>query len=103
MNEVTTTDFLDWNLSLNTNLSLCAIQLEYNYCSILNSSYTTTTSPASIAIIKELGINCDINLYTNLNDIDTRAVCVKVGSSTSTTTTTTLSSTTTITTSIASI
>ncbi|KAJ5588268.1 hypothetical protein N7537_010946 [Penicillium hordei] len=47
MNEVTTADFLDWNPSLNTNLSLCAMQPGYSYCAILNSSYTTGSDDTS--------------------------------------------------------
>jgi hypothetical protein len=34
LNEVTTADFLDWDHSLNTNLSLCAMQPGYSYCAI---------------------------------------------------------------------
>lgn len=39
LNEVTTANFLDWNPSLNSNLSLCAMQSGYSYCAILDSSY----------------------------------------------------------------
>lgn len=149
LNEVATADFLDWNPSLNTNLSLCAMQPGYSYCAILNSSYTTgsdsglgslclslnATEPTTVsncncftgingydkgeyqcANIEEdfditeaqlltwnpwLGTDCDTNLYANLNDTDTRAVCIRVGSSTSTTATTTPSSTTATATSVA--
>ncbi|CAG7962411.1 unnamed protein product [Penicillium salamii] len=111
MNEVTTADFLDWNPSLNTNLSLCAMQPGYSYCSILNSSYKylcanieqdfDITKTQLLTWNPWLGTDCDTNLYTNLNNTDTRAVCVGVGSSTSTTTTTTPSSTTATATSVA--
>ncbi|KAJ5796251.1 uncharacterized protein N7518_004791 [Penicillium psychrosexuale] len=47
LNEVITANFLDWNPSLNLNLSLCTMQLGDSYYAILDSSYITSDDNTS--------------------------------------------------------
>ncbi|OJZ81110.1 hypothetical protein ASPFODRAFT_38012 [Aspergillus luchuensis CBS 106.47] len=109
--DVTTHSLLSWNLSLDTNMTTCALQPGYSYCALLNSTFVygylvgdyqceDIESDFNITAIRLktwnpwLSGNCDTALCANFTGNDLRAVCVGVGSSSSITTTTTTVTTT---------
>ncbi|KAJ5958935.1 uncharacterized protein N7479_006085, partial [Penicillium vulpinum] len=134
---VTTDQLMEWNPSLSTTLSTCALQPGYSYC-VLDSDDSTTTDDDSFTFC--LGINatesttvsncncftqvygymsddypcadlagdvditeaqllawnpwhagdCDTELFANLDNTDTRAICIGIDSSATPTTSTTV-------------